>query len=144
MKPVHWSLDTSWDDPTLEWHESPSGIRSVFIGMGSGDGDDEPMAALIQFPSGHVVRPHNHTSEYCSTILNGSMRVTGRAHGPGAVRFVGAKTGYGPLVAGDEGCTILEVFAHRSGVLANYFKLTDAERRSIEVSQATTLCVNLE
>ena len=49
-------------------------------------------------------------------------------HRVGSVRFVAAGTVYGPLIAGPEGTTLIDVFADRDGVIPNYGNVGGAEQ----------------
>ena len=49
-----------------------------------------------------------------------------------------AGTGFGPLIAGPDGCMVVEMFANRTGVLAEYFKLAEEEQKAVATSQSRT------
>jgi hypothetical protein len=66
---------------------------------------------VVKYSPGSVVKPHYHHADYCSIVVEGSIEVTRHHEGVGTMRIVNAGTVYGPLVAGPEGCTVVEVFA---------------------------------
>lgn len=112
----HWKFDTRWDDPDLDWTISARGIRSVMLDIGDEADDDRPMVVIVDYPPGQHVAPHHHETDYLSIMVRGDMTVTGRPHRVGSMRFVGRGTAYGPLLAGPDGCTVIDVFLHRSGL----------------------------
>ena len=100
-------LAFNWDD--IEPVELPSGIISRMYRAGLGD--DAPTIFKVYYPPGCTVEAHKHECDYTEIILEGTQRVGARWHGPGDVRIGLADRGYGPLVAGDEGVTVLFMFA---------------------------------
>jgi anti-sigma factor ChrR (cupin superfamily) len=94
----------------LDWIGGPGGR---FVAFPLGAGGHDPVVVIVEYAPGTVIGVHHHRSDYYSMVLFGSMEVTRRAENPGSIRHVRAETAYGPLVIGDEGCTVLEVFADR-------------------------------
>jgi hypothetical protein len=92
-----------------------------------------PLIALIDYAPGTVIPPHFHGTDYTSMVVSGQIEVTRRTHGPGDLRVVRAGTVYGPLVAGPEGCRVLEVFEDRSKILATYPKDDELSRQFREM-----------
>lgn len=97
--------------------------RDIVWGQGTGPGiqyarfllDEEnaggsPMVILSKFEPGEVVEPHTHGCNYFEYIIEGSQRVGKTNFAAGDVRWASAGTGYGPIVVGPEGCTVLIVF----------------------------------
>jgi len=97
--------------------------RDIVWGQGTGPGiqyarfllDEEnaatsPMVILSKFEPGEVVEPHTHGCNYFEYIIEGSQRVGKVDFKVGDVRWASAGTGYGPIVVGPEGCTVLIVF----------------------------------
>lgn len=117
VEPVHWKFDTEWDDPDLEWSTSASGTRSAMLDFGDVDDEDRPMVVVVAYPPNCRVAPHHHETDYLSLMVQGDMFVTGRRHEVGSMRFVGHGTGYGPLEIGEDGCTVIDIFLHRSGLI---------------------------
>ncbi len=66
---------------------------------------------IAKYEPGAVVGPHYHHADYCSVVVEGSIEITRRNHTVGSMRVVNAGTTYGPLVAGPEGCTMVDIFA---------------------------------
>ena len=96
----------SWDD--LEPVELPTGIVSRMYRLGTSD--DAPTIFKVYFPPGCTVEAHKHDCDYTEILLEGSQRVGATWHHAGDVRIGLANRGYGPLVAGDDGATVLFVF----------------------------------
>jgi hypothetical protein len=74
--------------------------------------DDGESAVIwhVAFKPGASMQAHSHGKDYFEIILEGSQQVGRTWHGPGTVRVVHAGTGYGPLLAGPEGCRVLVIF----------------------------------
>jgi hypothetical protein len=100
----------SWDEPG-EWVTDP--VKKLhYSQMGLGNDDDPATLILVvKYDAGAEVGVHYHGCDYCSIVVEGSIEVTRRVHGVGSMRFVKANTAYGPLKAGPEGCTVIDVFA---------------------------------
>jgi hypothetical protein len=96
----------NWDD--LEPITLPSGIVTRMYRM-TADAD-APTVFRVFYPPGCTVEAHTHACDYTEIILEGSQRVGAHWHHAGDVRIGLANRGYGPLVAGDEGATVLFMF----------------------------------
>lgn len=104
--------------------------KDVTWGRGSSDGiqyarllmdeDDKssPLVILSKFQAGEVVEPHTHGTNYFEYVLEGQQTVGKVTFGKGDMRLVKAGTGYGPIMIGAEGCTVLIVFQEASGSMA--------------------------
>ena len=77
-----------------------------------GDADDAhgTVAFITRWSPGRRVEIHTHRVNYCEVILEGSQRVGATTFRSGDVRMARAGQLYGPLVAGDEGCTFIAIF----------------------------------
>jgi quercetin dioxygenase-like cupin family protein len=101
----------TWDAPGgwVSYPEKRLKVCSLQLGV------DERGAAttilIVKYEPGSHVEPHYHHADYCSIVVEGSIEVTRRSHGVGSMRVVNAGTVYGPLIAGPDGCTVIEVFA---------------------------------
>jgi anti-sigma factor ChrR (cupin superfamily) len=110
------------------------GHRDIFAqdivwGKGTGDGikyarfmmdeddDHSPMIILTEFAAGEVVQPHTHGTNYFEYVISGEQTVGKTKFGPGDIRFAKAGTGYGPIVIGPEGCTVVIVFQEATGAM---------------------------
>ena len=91
------------------------------------DEDDtiSPLVILTKFEPGEVVDPHTHGTNYFEYVVEGEQTVGKTRFGPGDVRFAKAGTGYGPIVVGPEGCTVVIVFQEATG--ANTIPLGKAQ-----------------
>ena len=96
----------SWDD--LDAIELPSGIVTQMFRAGLED--DAPTVFKVYYPPGCTVEAHTHACDYTEIILEGTQRVGATWHKAGDVRIGLANRGYGPLVAGPEGTTVLFMF----------------------------------
>ena len=101
--------------------------RDIVWGQGSGPGvqyarflmdeDDtgSPLVILSKFAPGEVVDPHTHGTNYFEYVIEGQQTVGKTVFGPGDVRFAKAGAGYGPIIIGPQGCTVVIVFQHATG-----------------------------
>ena len=99
-------LGFNWED--LDAIELPSGIISRMFRIGTDD--DAPTVFRVYYPPGCTVQAHTHACDYTEIILEGSQRVGATWHYAGDVRIGLANRGYGPLVAGEDGATVLFMF----------------------------------
>lgn len=101
----------TWDNPG-EWKRDPEKKLSyVTMPMGEDETGAAGLILVVKYDPGSFVGPHFHHSDYCSAVVQGSIEVTRQNHGVGSMRIVNAGTSYGPLIAGPEGCTVIEFFA---------------------------------
>jgi anti-sigma factor ChrR (cupin superfamily) len=69
-----------------------------------------PTVILSKFEPGVRVQAHTHDSNYFEYIIEGEQDVGKQTFKKGDMRLVKGGTGYGPIVVGPEGCTVLIVF----------------------------------
>ena len=98
----------SWDE--LDKVQLPTGIVSSMFRVGDPADSGAPTVFKVNFPPGCYVEAHTHACDYTEIILAGSQRVGATWHQAGDIRVGRANRGYGPLVAGPEGATVLFVF----------------------------------
>jgi quercetin dioxygenase-like cupin family protein len=100
----------TWDEPG-EWTQVPDKKLSyAWVPIGEDEGGAAGRVMVVKYEPGAYVAPHYHHADYCSVVVEGSIEVTRRTHGVGSIRVVNAGTAYGPLIAGPEGCTVIEFF----------------------------------
>ncbi len=103
-------LHASWVDPGT-WKNHPlHDLKSCRFMIGDPDNSDSVAVVVVEYAPGAVVGAHFHRTDYTSVVVRGSMKVTNKVEQTGSIRFVTAGTGYGPLVAGPEGCTVIDIF----------------------------------
>ncbi len=83
------------------------------------DEDDttSPLVILTKFEAGARVEPHTHGTNYFEYVIEGEQTVGKTTFGRGDVRFAKAGTGYGPIMIGPEGCTVIIVFQNATGAM---------------------------
>jgi anti-sigma factor ChrR (cupin superfamily) len=79
------------------------------------DDTSSPLVILTKFSPGEVVDPHTHGTNYFEYVVEGEQTVGKTRFGAGDVRFAKAGTGYGPIVIGPQGCTVVIVFQEATG-----------------------------
>lgn len=99
-------LAFNWDD--IDKVTLPTGVVSQMYRAGLGE--DAPTVFRVYYPPGCTIEAHTHDCDYTEIILEGTQRVGAQWHGPGDVRIGLANRGYGPLVAGEDGATVLFMF----------------------------------
>jgi hypothetical protein len=99
----------SWDE--IEPATLPNGVVAAMYRIGLPGKESAPTVFKVYFPPDCVIEAHTHDCDYSEIILEGSQKVGAQWHYPGDIRIGLANRGYGPLVAGPEGATVLFVFA---------------------------------
>lgn len=109
------SKSTYYLADTREWKEAPGGVTYTQFSTEPGN-PDRPLIILSRLPANHTEPPHTHECDYIEIIIDGSLTVGKTAPmRVGDVRTTPAGTGYGPLVAGEEGCLRLTIFEKAGG-----------------------------
>lgn len=101
---------TSWDELGSITLENTGAVTSQYR-IGRPDQDSSPTVFKVYFPPDCRIEAHTHDCDYSEIILQGSQRVSGKWLHEGDIRIGLANKGYGPLIAGPEGCTVLVIFA---------------------------------
>ena len=100
---------TSWEKLGQVWMEE-TGIETTQYRIGLPTEDSSPTVFKVYFPPNCRVEAHTHPCDYSEIILQGSQKVSGKWLHEGDIRIGLANRGYGPLIAGDEGVTVLVIF----------------------------------
>lgn len=101
---------TSWEELGSITLEATGVVTSQYrVGMPTEDAS--PTVFKVYFPPGCRIEPHTHACDYSEIILEGSQKVGNTWLHAGDIRVGLANRGYGPLVAGPEGVTVLVIFA---------------------------------
>ena len=100
---------TSWDK--IGSLTLPTGAVTQMYRIGLPDDAASPTVFKVHFPPGCTIEAHTHACDYSEIVLEGSQKVGERWLHAGDVRVGLANRGYGPLVAGPEGATVLVIFA---------------------------------
>ncbi|MFT4825077.1 MAG: hypothetical protein ACJAUG_000764 [Halioglobus sp.] len=99
-------LAFTWED--LDEIVLPTGVISRMYRVGLDD--DAPTVFKVLYPPHCTIEAHTHDCDYTEIILEGTQRVGAQWHGPGDIRIGLANRGYGPLVSGPEGTTVIFMF----------------------------------
>lgn len=100
----HLAFD--WND--LDRIELPSGIVTQMFRVGLDA--EAPTVFKVFYPPDCFVEAHTHDCDYTEIVLEGTQKVGAQWHGPGDIRIGLANRGYGPLLAGPDGATVLFMF----------------------------------
>ena len=100
---------TSWDE--IGSIELPTTAVATMYRIGLPDEESSPTVFKMWFPPGCTIEVHTHACDYSEIILEGSQKVGNKWLYPGNIRIGLANRGYGPLVAGPEGASVLVIFA---------------------------------
>ena len=98
----------NWED--LDEITLPSGIITSMYKVGDPADESSPTVFKVYYPPECYVEAHTHDCNYTEIVLEGTQRVGATWHKAGDVRVGLANRGYGPLVAGPEGATVLFMF----------------------------------
>ena len=98
----------SWDE--LDKVELPTGVVTSMYRVGDPSDEASPTVFKVFFPPDSYVEAHTHDCDYTEIILEGTQRVGATWHKAGDIRVGLANRGYGPLVAGPDGATVLFMF----------------------------------
>jgi hypothetical protein len=110
-------LTFSWADPGFI--DLPFGLQQAIFALGDATDPHHATLVVTKFSPGAELPAHSHDSVFCDAVVEGSMIVGGQANPKGTIRLVPSKVGYGPSIAGPEGCTLLEFYADDTGRPAN-------------------------
>lgn len=102
-------VSTSWTE--LGEEELPNGVVVSQFRIGDPEDPASPAVFKVDFPPNCRIEPHTHETAYAEIILSGTQKVSGRWYGPGEIRIAVADKAYGPLIAGEEGASVLVIFA---------------------------------
>jgi hypothetical protein len=97
-----------WDD--LDEIRLPSGVQTRMFRVGDPADESAPTVFKVFYPPECYVEAHTHECDYTEIILEGSQKVGATWHKAGDIRIGLANRGYGPLLAGPEGATVLFMF----------------------------------
>ena len=100
---------TSWDK--IGALTLPTGAVTTMYRVGAPEDESAPTVFRVYFPPGCTIEPHTHACDYTEIVLQGSQKVGETWLREGDIRIGLADRGYGPLVAGPEGATVLVIFA---------------------------------
>ena len=101
---------TSWDE--IGGITLPSTAVATMYKIGKPESEESPTVFKMWFPPGCTIESHTHDCDYSEIILEGSQMVGRKWLHPGDIRVGLANRGYGPLVAGPEGASVLVIFAN--------------------------------
>ena len=101
-------IASNWED--LDEITLPSGIVTSMYKVGDPADESSPTVFKVYYPPECYVEAHTHDCNYTEIVLEGTQRVGATWHKAGDVRVGLANRGYGPLVAGPEGATVLFMF----------------------------------
>ncbi len=101
---------TSWDQ--IGGITLPTEAVASMYKIGMPDSEESPTVFKMWFPPGCTIEAHTHDCDYSEIILEGSQMVGRTWLYPGDIRVGLANRGYGPLVAGPEGASVLVIFAN--------------------------------
>lgn len=90
-------------------HQDFDGYRTDFF-HGDGEGSS-PQALYVELTPGWVLRTHFHLQHQFQVITAGSGRLGRRELAPFALHYASPESGYGPIVAGDDGLSYLALRA---------------------------------
>ena len=118
--------DVSWREPG-NWIRQDS-LQYVMERIGQNP-ENGTGVLVVRYDPNAVIGVHYHQCDYCSVVVEGSIEISHIKHETGSMRFVKAGTVYGPLVAGPEGCTMIDIFAVGNDPMSAVNVFVDMEQR---------------
>ena len=102
------------------------GVKGSIFALGDANDDNTPVAVVLKMEPGYVLTRHAHPCYRFEVIARGTLHSEdGSIHRPGDVMTAEPNEFYGPKVAGEEGCTTIEIFAKATGT---YLRMTEDEK----------------
>ena len=98
----------NWDD--VDPIHLPNGVISKMYRIGCPKDPSSPTVFRVFYPPECLIEAHTHECDYTEIILEGTQKVGAEWHSAGDIRLGLANRGYGPLLAGPEGVTVLFIF----------------------------------
>jgi len=97
----------------LDWTEAMpqlQGEERIAIGVKILHSTPDCLASYTRYDPRLVVEPHSHHGREVVHVLDGGFALDGRICGPGTTIVLEAGTPFGPVVVGERGACLLEVF----------------------------------
>jgi hypothetical protein len=91
------------------------GLRQKVFTLGEEGDKTRPLLLVTRFPPNAVLPRHYHQDVFMDAVVAGSSNIAGEWHEAGTVRWFPARAMYGPVVAGPDGCTLLEFYVDDPG-----------------------------
>ena len=98
----------NWDN--IDPITLPNGVISKMYRIGCPKDPSSPTVFKVYYPPECLIEAHTHECDYTEIILEGTQKVGAEWHGAGDIRLGLANRGYGPLLAGPDGVTVLFIF----------------------------------
>ena len=130
------------DDPEVPWQNvkaqrnadgSIAYVREKWLAFSP---DPQYLSLYAQYDPGMVVRRHGHNSPHVVFVIAGELQVGDRSCPAGTHIELPHGAAFGPLVAGDQGCTLFEVML---GDPRSWGEDPDAFERALAARAATAL-----
>lgn len=101
----------------IEWAPGTDpGVTYARFMMDEGNAN-APLIILSKFGPGARVEAHTHMTNYAEYIIEGEQTVGKTVFRKGDVRLAKGGAGYGPIVVGPEGCSVIIMFQEAAGAM---------------------------
>jgi len=97
------------------------------------------MVTFTRYDPGLVVAPHRHEGVEMIYVLEGSMKIDGAACIPGTLVVLDGESTIGPIVSGESGTVLLEVFEGANSWNPRLLEPTESYRRLVAERDITEL-----
>lgn len=114
----------------------PNGQIATKLVIGDEKDPRATHAFIVKWPPHCRVDVHTHDSDYCEVIMEGTQKIGDVWYAAGDVRVAKAGTLYGPLIAGEEGCTIIVIFNGKGWMP---IPARDSQQEGIRAEEMTAL-----
>ena len=108
-------IDVSSFTDASDWPVIAFGLRQRRVVLGAEGDPTRPILVLTHFPPNAVLPRHFHGDTFVDAVVAGTSTMEGETHATGTLRTFPAECMYGPVVAGPEGCVLLEFYVDGPG-----------------------------
>ena len=126
---VTTNLDIAKRGGRMRFTADDPALAAQFFGFSRFDFGDDPHGPLMVvqvIPPDLDFATHYHDTDYCTIVLEGSLRVGRTWYHAGHFRVQDAGSVYGPVRSGPEGCKVVSFYADRAELPDKFAR--DADR----------------
>jgi hypothetical protein len=127
----------SYLDPSVA-REIAFGLRQQRIVLGDPAATDRPILLVTHFPPHAVIPRHHHREVFADVVVQGSSNIDGEWFGAGTIRWFPAGAVYGPVEAGPDGCTLLEIYVDQPGMEVTFDEATLTDEQRAQIGRRTS------
>lgn len=112
-----------------------SQLRASLHVLGQADDDTAPVAVIVRIPPNTPLPRHAHVAHRLEVLIEGSLLEDGVEYHPGDVMTAGTREFYGPMAAGPDGATTVEIFSARTGAHQVLYEMGDGNVTQVDTRE---------